>query len=96
MVTNDYSDLAHQRDIQDKPYMKAIRFGANYKSKLSMYDNGQSIVIPRTEELYHNRLAESASQTAVLSYQSKELLNAEKFKDPYGVEFKRLLWDMYL
>lgn len=95
MVTNDYSDLAHQRDIQDKPWMKSIRFGANYKSKLSMYNNGQSIVIPRNEELYHNRLAESAYQTAALSYQSKELLNAEKFKDPYGVEFKRLLWDMY-
>jgi hypothetical protein len=95
IVTNDYSDLANQRDIQDKPWMKAIRFAANYKSKLSVYNNGQSIVIPRNEELYHNRLAESSTQTAVLGFQSKELLNSEKFKDPYGVEFKRLLWDMY-
>jgi hypothetical protein len=95
MVTNDYSDLVNRRDIQDKPYMKAIRFGSNYKSKLSMYDNQNSVVVPKFEEIYRNKLAESATQTAVLGYASKELLNAEKFKDPYGVEFKRLLWDMY-
>ena len=95
MVTNDYSDLVNRRDIQDKPYMKAVRFGSNYKSKLSMYDNQNSVVVPKFEEIYRNKLAESATQTAVLGYASKELLNAEKFKDPYGVEFKRLLWDMY-
>lgn len=95
MVTNDYSDLVNHRSIQDKPYMKAIRFGSNYKSKLTMYDNKESIVVPKFEERYRNVLAESAKQTAVLGFQSKELLNAEKFKDPYGVEFKRLLWDMY-
>lgn len=95
MVTNDYSDLVNHRSIEDKPYMKAVRFGANYKSKLTMYDNQESIVVPKFEERYRNVLAESAKQTAVLGYASKELLNAEKFKDPYGVEFKRLLWDMY-
>jgi hypothetical protein len=95
MVTNDYSDLANGRDIKDKPWVKAIRFGANYKSKYAIYDNKSSIVIPQKNEYYRNYLAESSKQTAVLGFESKELLNAEKFKDPYGIEFKRLLWDMY-
>lgn len=39
-------------------------------------------------------LGESAQRTALQSFVSTEIL-AEKFKDPYGAEFKKLLYDMF-
>lgn len=85
-VTNDFNKLANGEQLE-KLYYKGKRLAENYsyKSPFSMYDNGKSIVSPP-------RLKENAQQ---LEYISRELQNEEKFKDPYGTEFKKLLYDMY-
>jgi hypothetical protein len=89
-VTNAYHSLARgQKEILEKPYMRAVQFANKFQSKLSM-----SAVAPKKEEVWHNKLAESAQRTALQEFVSKEIA-AEKFKDPYGYEFKKLLYDMY-
>lgn len=89
-VTNDYHDLARGEN-KEKPYFRAATFAKNFKSKLAMWE-----IKPKWGEsgFYRNKIAESAQRTALQSFVSKEL-DSEKFKDPYGQEFKKLLYDMH-
>jgi len=89
-ATNDFSKLVHGEELQDKPYYKAVRFASKYQPKNRWGDIG-----PKPWEEYKNRLAESSRQSAVFKVQVERELDEEKFKDPYGVEFKKLLYDMY-
>lgn len=78
--------------IDEKPHVRSIRFANKYRSQYATYDNGNSMVIPRPMENRSNwnPLGESALQ----SFVSTEI-EEEKFKDLYGREFKKQLYDMF-
>jgi hypothetical protein len=94
-ATNDYRKLAKGeiQEVYEEPYAMSMSFAKNFKSNLTF---GSPFVTNQYgRDFYQNKVAESGLQTAALAYQSKELLDSEKFKDPYGTEFKKLLYDMY-
>lgn len=92
-VTNDYHELARGqiRNVEEKAYAKAVSFAKNYQSQMAIY---HPHVAGRPGQQYKNQLAESA-QSALQTFVSKEI-EAEKFKDPYGPEFKKVLYDMFV
>lgn len=88
-VTNDYSKLVHGQRLPEQPYLKAVRFASKYTPKYRMWD-----IAPKGIDVYKHPLAESA-QSAVFKTVVQSELDEEKFKEPYGPEFKKLLYDMY-
>ena len=90
-ATNDYSDVAHGINIDEKPYVRVKSFARNYNSQYAIYDNRHSIVIPKRKRFTDSTVGESAMTTQFLS---KEV-EMEKFKDLYGPEFKKMLYDAW-
>lgn len=90
-ATNDYSDVGHGINIDEKPYVKVKSFARNYASQYAIYDNKHSFVIPK-RKFTEPRVGESALQTS--QFISKEV-EMEKFKDLYGPEFKKMLYDAW-
>ncbi|WP_411753314.1 hypothetical protein [Serratia sp. (in: enterobacteria)] len=84
--------MVRGNNINEKPHVRSIRFANKYRSQYATYNNGNSMVIPKPGENRSNwnPLGESALQTFV----STEI-EEEKFKDLYGREFKKQLYDMF-
>lgn len=83
-ATNDYSELMHGKKIDEKPYVKVKSFARNYQSQYAIYRNSiNNVVAPK--------LAESALEPQFLSRE----VEMEKFKDLYGTEFKKMLYDAW-